>query len=42
VHRSLHYRLEVFKTPDRGWSVRSWDRITAGSLVCVMTGHVTR
>lgn len=33
---------QVYKTPSKGWAVRSWDRIPAGSVVCEFTGEVHR
>lgn len=38
TQRGMHYRLEVFKTPQKGWAVRSWDTIPAGAPVCEYTG----
>ncbi|XP_061992595.1 histone-lysine N-methyltransferase, H3 lysine-9 specific SUVH4-like isoform X2 [Rosa rugosa] len=32
--RGLKYRLEVFRTHDKGWAVRSWDFIPSGAPVC--------
>lgn len=34
----LKYRLEVYKTPNKGWAVRSWDFIPSGAYVCEYTG----
>lgn len=36
----LKVRLEVFKTPDRGWGLRSWDPIHAGTFLCEYAGEV--
>ncbi|XP_051138778.1 histone-lysine N-methyltransferase, H3 lysine-9 specific SUVH1-like [Andrographis paniculata] len=36
----LKIRLEVFKTKDRGWGLRSWDPIRAGSFICEYAGDV--
>ncbi|XP_004298233.1 PREDICTED: histone-lysine N-methyltransferase, H3 lysine-9 specific SUVH4-like [Fragaria vesca subsp. vesca] len=36
--QGLKYRLEVYKTPDKGWGVRSWDYIPSGGYVCGYTG----
>ncbi|KMZ64849.1 Histone-lysine N-methyltransferase [Zostera marina] len=36
--KGLKYRLEVFKTPSKGWAVRSWDVIPSGAPVCEYTG----
>ncbi|KAJ7971785.1 histone-lysine N-methyltransferase, H3 lysine-9 specific SUVH4 [Quillaja saponaria] len=40
--RGLKYRLEVFRTPKKGWAVRSWDFIPSGAPVCEYTGILTR
>ncbi|KAE8702455.1 Heat shock protein 70 (Hsp 70) family protein isoform 1 [Hibiscus syriacus] len=32
-------RFEVFKTRDRGWGLRSWDPIRAGTFLCVYAGE---
>ncbi|KAL6201692.1 hypothetical protein ACLB2K_025404 [Fragaria x ananassa] len=36
--QGLKYRLEVYKTPDKGWAVRSWDFIPSGGYVCEYIG----
>ncbi|KAJ4830133.1 hypothetical protein Tsubulata_006753 [Turnera subulata] len=36
----LKVRLEVFKTKDRGWALRSWDPIRAGTFICEYAGEV--
>ncbi|KAF9617622.1 hypothetical protein IFM89_037685 [Coptis chinensis] len=36
----LRVRLEVFKTNDRGWGLRSWDPICAGTFICEYAGEV--
>ncbi|KAJ4975470.1 hypothetical protein NE237_000576 [Protea cynaroides] len=36
----LKVRLEVFKTKDKGWGLRSWDPIRAGSFICEYAGEV--
>ncbi|KAL8229057.1 hypothetical protein R6Q57_013957 [Mikania cordata] len=36
--RGLSYRLEVYKTPKKGWAVRSWDFIPSGAPVCEYIG----
>jgi euchromatic histone-lysine N-methyltransferase len=36
----LKVRLEVFKTKDRGWGLRSWDPIRAGTFICEYAGEV--
>ncbi|KAL2465884.1 Histone-lysine N-methyltransferase [Abeliophyllum distichum] len=34
----LKVRLELFKTNDRGWGLRSWDPIRAGGFICEYAG----
>ncbi|KAL4558001.1 hypothetical protein LXL04_036197 [Taraxacum kok-saghyz] len=36
----LKIRLEVFKTRDRGWGLRSWDPIRSGAFICEYAGIV--
>lgn len=36
----LKIRLEVFKTIDKGWGLRSWDAIRAGTFICEYAGEV--
>ncbi|CAJ1917330.1 unnamed protein product [Sphenostylis stenocarpa] len=36
----LKFRLEVFKTKNKGWALRSWDAIRAGSFICEYAGEV--
>ncbi|KAI3819929.1 hypothetical protein L1987_13782 [Smallanthus sonchifolius] len=36
----LKMRLEVFKIKDKGWGLRSWDPIRAGSFICEYAGLV--
>ncbi|XXG41169.1 hypothetical protein AAC387_Pa01g1692 [Persea americana] len=38
--RGIRFHFEVFKTRDRGWGLRSWDPIRAGSFICEYTGEV--
>lgn len=40
--RGLKYRLEVYRTPKKGWAVRSWDFIPAGAPVCEYIGVLRR
>ncbi|MED6105921.1 Histone-lysine N-methyltransferase, H3 lysine-9 specific suvh4 [Stylosanthes scabra] len=40
--KGIRYRLEVFRTPKKGWAVRSWDFIPAGAPVCEYTGILAR
>ncbi|GFQ02648.1 histone-lysine n-methyltransferase h3 lysine-9 specific suvh1 [Phtheirospermum japonicum] len=34
----IKVRLEVFKTKNRGWGIRSWDPIRAGCFICEYAG----
>ncbi|OIW09477.1 hypothetical protein TanjilG_23056 [Lupinus angustifolius] len=36
----LKIRLEVFRTNDKGWGLRSWDPIRAGTFICEYAGEV--
>ncbi|XVF07048.1 hypothetical protein REPUB_Repub06bG0103500 [Reevesia pubescens] len=36
----LKVRLEVFKTKDEGWGLRSWDPIRSGAFICEYAGEV--
>ncbi|KAM3253433.1 histone-lysine N-methyltransferase, H3 lysine-9 specific SUVH4 [Capsicum annuum] len=36
--KGLRYRLEVFRTPYKGWGVRSWDYIPSGATICEYIG----
>ncbi|KDP40602.1 hypothetical protein JCGZ_24601 [Jatropha curcas] len=36
----LKIRLEVFKTKDKGWGLRSWDPIRSGTFICEYAGEV--
>ncbi|OMO49449.1 hypothetical protein CCACVL1_30992 [Corchorus capsularis] len=36
----LRVHLEVFRTRDRGWGLRSWDPIRAGTFICEYAGEV--
>ncbi|KAI5058880.1 hypothetical protein GOP47_0027050 [Adiantum capillus-veneris] len=40
TQKALKFRLEVFRTGDRGWGLRSWDTIPAGSFICEFTGKL--
>eukprot|EP00731_Ephydatia_muelleri_P023685 Em0015g1268a len=40
VQRGLQHRMQVFKTRDRGWGLRSLDDIPKGTFVCTYIGHV--
>lgn len=36
----LKLKMEVYKTTDKGWALRSWDPIRAGSFICEFAGEV--
>ncbi|KAL6521837.1 Histone-lysine N-methyltransferase, H3 lysine-9 specific suvh4 [Orobanche gracilis] len=36
------FRLEIFRTPKKGWGVRSWDYIPAGAPICEYIGLLRR
>eukprot|EP00262_Sarcandra_glabra_P007783 TRINITY_DN20749_c0_g1_i1.p1 TRINITY_DN20749_c0_g1~~TRINITY_DN20749_c0_g1_i1.p1 ORF type:complete len:710 (+),score=96.37 TRINITY_DN20749_c0_g1_i1:418-2547(+) len=38
--KGVRIRFEVFKTRDKGWGLRSWDPIRAGTFICEYTGEV--
>lgn len=40
--RGFKYRFEVFRTPKKGWAVRSWDFIPSGAPICEYTGILRR
>jgi euchromatic histone-lysine N-methyltransferase len=40
TQKGVQHRLEIFKTVNKGWGVRSWDFISAGSFVCEYTGEL--
>ncbi|ONK78111.1 uncharacterized protein A4U43_C02F14470 [Asparagus officinalis] len=40
TQRGITHKLEVFKTRDRGWGLRSWDPIRTGTFICEYTGEV--
>ncbi|GLJ44763.1 hypothetical protein SUGI_0941460 [Cryptomeria japonica] len=40
TQKGLKFHLEVFKTENRGWGVRSWDPIPAGAFICEYVGEV--
>ncbi|KAF4397583.1 hypothetical protein G4B88_027323 [Cannabis sativa] len=40
--KGLKYRFEVFRTPKKGWAVRSWDFIPSGAPICEYTGILRR
>ncbi|CAA7023928.1 unnamed protein product [Microthlaspi erraticum] len=40
IHTGLKFSLEVFKTMDCGWGLRSWDPIRAGSFICQYAGEI--
>ncbi|XP_075106687.1 histone-lysine N-methyltransferase, H3 lysine-9 specific SUVH4 [Nicotiana tabacum] len=40
--KGLRYRLEVFRTPNKGWGVRSWDYIPSGATICEYIGFLMK
>ncbi|KAF2611346.1 hypothetical protein F2Q70_00007395 [Brassica cretica] len=40
--KRLRFHLEVFRSPKKGWAVRSWDFVPAGSPVCEYIGVLRR
>lgn len=38
----IKFRLEVFKTKNRGWGLRSWDPIRSGAFICEFAGDVIK
>ena len=40
VQKGSQYKFEVFKTVDRGWGVRSPQKISKGTFVCEYTGQI--
>ncbi|KAJ1288643.1 hypothetical protein BS78_02G103700 [Paspalum vaginatum] len=40
TQKSTQIHFEVFKTGDRGWGLRSWDPIRAGTFICEFAGEV--
>ncbi|XP_013125371.1 histone-lysine N-methyltransferase SETMAR isoform X2 [Oreochromis niloticus] len=40
VQRGLRFRLQVNKTQDRGWGVRTLEKISHGTFVCEYAGEV--
>ncbi|KAJ8566869.1 hypothetical protein K7X08_019077 [Anisodus acutangulus] len=40
--KGLRYRLEVFRTPNKGWGVRSWDYIPSGATICEYIGFLKK
>jgi len=40
TQKGVRIHFEVFKTGNRGWGLRSWDPIRAGSFLCEYVGEV--
>ncbi|EER96081.1 hypothetical protein BDA96_02G081900 [Sorghum bicolor] len=40
VQKGTQIRFEVFKTGERGWGLRSWDPIRAGTFICEYAGEI--
>ncbi|WOL17112.1 hypothetical protein Cni_G25901 [Canna indica] len=40
TQKGIRLHFEVFRTRDRGWGLRSWDPIRAGTFICEYAGEV--
>lgn len=40
TQKGVRLNFEVFRTKDRGWGLRSWHPIRAGTFICEFTGEV--
>ena len=40
VQQPLRCNLQVFKTPDRGWGLRTLHDVPAGTFLCVYVGNL--
>lgn len=40
TQKGINLHFEVFRTRDRGWGLRSWDPIRAGTFICEYIGEV--
>lgn len=40
TQKGIQLHFEVFKTRDRGWGLRSWDPIRAGTFICEYVGEI--
>ncbi|XP_065852543.1 uncharacterized protein [Euphorbia lathyris] len=40
--REMKYQLEVYRTMNKGWAVRSWDFIPSGAFVCEYIGVIRK
>lgn len=40
TQKGVRLHFEIFKTKDRGWGLRSWDPIRAGTFLCEYIGEV--
>ncbi|CAM0883148.1 unnamed protein product [Alopecurus aequalis] len=40
TQKGVRVHFEVFRTENRGWGLRSWDPIRAGSFICEFVGEV--
>uniref|UniRef100_A0A0A9CYK9 Uncharacterized protein n=1 Tax=Arundo donax TaxID=35708 RepID=A0A0A9CYK9_ARUDO len=40
TQKGVRIHFEIFKTGNRGWGLRSWDPIRAGSFICEYVGEV--
>ncbi|KFK29661.1 hypothetical protein AALP_AA7G162400 [Arabis alpina] len=42
IQNGLKHKLEVFKTIECGWGLRSWDPLRAGTFICEYVGEVIK
>lgn len=40
--KEMYSSMQVFRTPNRGWGVRSWDHIPPGAPICEYKGVLMR
>ncbi|XP_072961187.1 histone-lysine N-methyltransferase, H3 lysine-9 specific SUVH1-like [Typha angustifolia] len=40
TQKGIQLHFEVFKTSERGWGLRCWDPIRAGTFICEYTGEI--
>ncbi|KAJ1285879.1 hypothetical protein BS78_03G312200 [Paspalum vaginatum] len=40
TQKGVRIHFEVFKTENKGWGLRSWDAVRAGSFICEYVGEV--
>ncbi|KFK23265.1 hypothetical protein AALP_AAs62908U000100 [Arabis alpina] len=42
IQNGMKHKLEVFKTEECGWGLRSWDPLRAGTFICEYAGEVIK